>query len=99
MPITSSNPTIKDGVEYPYFGVNLAISPLWTNPEYVGGTVAMRLVPYRMDQNNLVDKLDDADKAVVYLDVFKDAENDPGLASAVTKIMQGIQEFIIVKGL
>lgn len=99
MPITSSNPTIQDGVEYPYYGVNLAISPLWSNPAYVGGTVAMRLVPYRMDQNNQVDKLDTADKAVVYLNVFDDAQSDPGLAAAVTKIMEGIQDFITAKGL
>jgi hypothetical protein len=97
MPITSSNPTIKDGEEYPYFGINLAISPLWTNPSYVGGSVAMQLTPYRMDANNQVDKLSEEAKALVYFNVFE--ENDPALLEAVTTIMGALQKFVIDKQL
>ena len=46
MPIQSTNPIVVDGIEYPYYTVNLAISPLVKETE-VGASVAMRLTPYR----------------------------------------------------
>lgn len=98
MPIVSTNPTIKDGETYPYLGINLAISPAWKGND-VGGSVAMRLTPYRIDNNGEIQKLDDDAKAVVYLDVFIDMQNDPQLANVVTGIMGAIQQFIIDKGL
>lgn len=98
MPIISSNPTIKDGVTYPYLGINLAISPSWKGND-IGGSVAMRLTPYRIDDNGEIQKLDDDAKAVVYLDVFNDIQTDTQLNTAVTGIMAAIQQFIIDKGL
>ncbi len=98
MPITSTVPTIVDGIEYPYLLVNLAISPLLNNDGSIGGSVAMRLTPYRMN-NGLVEQLPDNAKAVSYFDIFKEAQSDPEIASAVNKIMSGLQEFITDKGL
>lgn len=98
MPILSNKPTVVDGIEYPYFLVNLSISPLINSNGSIGGSVAMRLTPYRM-VGNTVEQLPDHAKAVSYLDVFKEAESDPEIASAVSKIMAGLQEFIDDKGL
>lgn len=99
MPIQSTQPTIVDGVEYPYLLVNLAISPLMRPEGGIGASVAMRLTPYRELESGAIEQLPDHAKAVSYFDVFKEAETDPEIASAVSKIMQGIQEFINDKGL
>ena len=98
MPIQSTKPTIVDGVEYPLLLVNLAISPLVKEGGQIGASVAMRLTPYRELDGN-IEQLPDHAKAVSYFDVFKEAETDPEIASAVGKIMEGIQEFINDKGL
>jgi len=99
MPIQASIPIEYNGEQYPYYGVNLAISPKWDSTD-VGGTVAMRLTPYRILQDGTIEKLDEQSKAVVYLDVFLEiAAGDTQLESAVTSIMGAIQQFIIDKGL
>jgi hypothetical protein len=98
MAITSTQPTIVDGVEYPLLLVNLAISPVVHEGGVIGASVAMRLTPYR-DLGGNIEQLPDHAKAVSYFDIFKEAESDPEIASAVTKIMTGLQEFITDKGL
>ena len=98
MAIISTNPTIVDGVEYPLLLVNLAISPVVHQGGVIGASVAMRLTPYR-DLGGNIEQLPDHAKAVSYFDVFKEAESDAEIASAVTKIMTGLQEFINDKGL
>jgi hypothetical protein len=98
MAIISTKPTIVDGVEYPLLLVNLAISPIIHEGGHIGASVAMRLTPYRQI-NDVIEQLPDHAKAVSYFDVFKEAESDPEIASAVTKIMTGLQEFITDKGL
>jgi hypothetical protein len=98
MAITSTQPTIVDGVEYPLLLVNLAISPLVQEGGIIGASVAMRLTPYRQ-VNDVIEQLPDHAKAVSYFDVFKEAETDPEIASAIEKIMTGLQEFINDKGL
>lgn len=98
MAITSTQPTIVDGVEYPYLLVNLAISPVVHEGGNIGASVAMRLTPYR-DLGGNIEQLPDYAKAVSYFDVFKEAESDAEIASAIEKIMTGLQEFITDKGL
>jgi hypothetical protein len=98
MAITSTQPTIVDGVEYPLLLVNLAISPLVQEGGQIGASVAMRLTPYREIPGG-IEQLPEHAKAVSYFDVFKEAETDPEIASAIEKIMTGIQEFINDKGL
>ena len=98
MPLQSTNPTELNGNQYPYLGLNLSISSLW-QPNEVGGSVAMRLIPYRTLEDNSTEKLDDMAKPVVYFDVFKEAQNDPALAHVVGTIMGAIQQFIVDKGL
>ena len=97
MPIQSTQPTIVDGVEYPLLLVNLAISPVVHEGGIIGASVAMRLTPYR-EVGGAIEQLPDHAKAVSYFDVFKEAESDPEIASAIEKIMTGLQEFITDKG-
>ena len=69
MPIQSTNPIVVDGIEYPYYTVNLSISPLVKETE-IGASVAMRLTPYRELEGGASDILQGYDRPVVYLDVF-----------------------------
>lgn len=96
MPIQSTNPIIVDGVEYPYYTVNLAISPLVKDTE-VGASVAMRLTPYRELEGGASDVLQGHDTPVVYLDVF--ASEDTLAETAAYNILGVIQQFVTEKGL
>jgi hypothetical protein len=96
MPVQSTNPIIVDGVEYPYYTINLAISPLVKETE-VGASVAMRLTPYRETETGVLEVLQDHDRPVVYLDVF--ASEDMPAENAAYNILGIIQQFIIEKGL
>lgn len=101
MPIFASQPIQQDGHTYPYYAVNLAVSPLVQ--DHIGGSIALRLTPYReIDpaDGGGFQFLDDQAKSVVYLDVFKDIdEGDTALAQAVYQIMGAIQQFILDKNL
>jgi hypothetical protein len=96
MPIQSTNPIVVDGIEYPYYTVNLAISPLVKETE-VGASVAMRLTPYRELEGGKPDVLQGHDRPVVYLDVF--ASEDMPAETAAYNILGIIQQFINEKGL
>jgi len=72
---------------------------MW-NPTDVGGSVAMRLTPYRILPDGTIENLPDQAKAVVYLDVFTDIANgDSQLGLAVNQIMGAIQQFILDKNI
>ncbi len=96
MPIQSTNPITIDGVEYPYYTVNLSISPLIKDAE-IGASVAMRLTPYRELDGGAPDILQGHDTPVVYMDVF--ASEDMPAETAAYNILGTIQQFIIEKGL
>lgn len=96
MPITSKNPTIVDGVEYPYFLINLAISP-YDAPK--GASVALKLTPYRNLESGTIEQLPEHVKMVSMIDVFEVAETDPIFEKAIAGIMTTLQTFINEKGL
>lgn len=96
MPLISSTPTVIDGVEYPYFLVNLSISP-YNAPE--GASVALRLTPYRNLELGGIEQLPDYAKAVSLLDVFTVAQSDPAFEKAIEGIMTTLQTFINDKNL
>lgn len=96
MPIISTQPTIVDGIEYPYFLINLAISP-YDAPN--GASVALRLTPYRNVEVGGIEQLPDHAKAVSLLDVFAVAESDTAFEKAIEGIMTTLQTFIKEKGL
>ena len=101
MPITISTPIEQNGAIYPYYMINLAISPI--EKEHVGGSVSLRLVPYREKteaEGGGFERLEDQAKSVVFLDVFEQiGAGDVALANAVGSIMGAIQQFINDKNL
>jgi len=98
MPITTTQPINQNGHTYPYLSVNLAVSPLVE--DQIGGSIAMKLTPYREIEEGGFEFLEDQAKNVVYLDVFKDIqEGDMVLGQSVQMIMQAIQLYIDGKGL
>jgi hypothetical protein len=96
MPITSTNPIEVDGNVYPYFMVNLAISPL-VKPTDIGGSVAMRLTPYRLLEDGSSVSLPDNSIPITYMDVFDSEDTDA--INAAMSIMGALQQFIIDKGI
>jgi hypothetical protein len=96
MPITSTNPIVIDGVEYPYFLINLSISP-YDAPN--GASVALRLTPYRNIELGGIEQLPDYAKAVSLLDVFEVAQTDVAFENAIKGIMETLQTFVNEKGL
>jgi hypothetical protein len=96
MPITSTNPIEVDGIEYPYFMVNLAISPL-VKPTDVGGTVAMLLTPYRVLQDGSSESLSNNALQFTYMDIFE--SDDAQALEATFTIMGALQKFITDKNI
>ncbi len=96
MPITSNNPIEVDGNVYPYFMINLAISPL-VKPTDIGGSVAMKLTPYRVLEDGSSESLPDNSTAVTYMDVFESGDADA--INAAATIMGALQTFINEKNL
>jgi hypothetical protein len=96
MPITSTNPIEVDGIEYPYFMINLAISPL-VKPTDIGASVAMRLTPYRVLEDGSSVSLPDNSTPITYMDVFE--SGDAAATTATFTIMGALQQFIIDKSL
>lgn len=101
MPITATTPLQHNGKEYPYYTVTLAISPLVK--DYIGGSVALKLTPYREkteEEGGGFELVDDAAVSQVFLDVFKTIEEgDMILGGAVQGIMTAVQTYIIQKGI
>lgn len=96
MPIQSTNPIEVDGIVYPYFMINLAISPL-VKPTEIGGSVAMRLTPYRVLEDGSSDSLQDNSIPITYMDVFESGDTDA--INAAATIMGALQQFITDKNL
>lgn len=96
MPITSNKPIEVDGNIYPYFMVNLAISPL-VKPTDIGASVAMRLTPYRLLEDGSSVSLPDNSIPITYMDVFDSGDTDAIQAAAT--IMGALQTFINEKSL
>ena len=96
MPITSNNPIEVDGTEYPYFMINLAISPL-VKPTDIGASVAMKLTPYRVLEDGSSESLPDNSIPITYMDVFE--SGDANAINAAATIMGALQTFINEKNL
>jgi hypothetical protein len=98
MAISTNQPVERDGQTYDLLGINLAMSPLW-KPNGVGVSIACRLVPFRLGEDDVPEHLDDAAQAVVYGDAAQDAAGDPALAEFLRAIEAAGQAFIDAKGL
>ena len=98
MALKTNQPVVKDESTYDKYGVNLALSPMWRT-DGVGVSIAVRLTPYRVDENGTPDHLDNEARAVVYGDATQDAATDPDLAQFLSAIEAAGQAFIDAKGL
>ena len=97
MKIKAKNPTIKDGIEYPYYAVSMSMSPLW-KPN-IGASVAIRLTPFRELEDGSFDILKNQPKAISLLDIFEVADGDPHFEAAITDIMGALQTLVDNKNL
>jgi hypothetical protein len=97
MKINSKNPVIKDGVEYPYLAVSLAMSPLW-KPN-LGASVAIRFTPFRELQDGTYESLTDEPKAISLLDIFETAQGDPAFEDAIQGMLKTLQDLVDKKEL
>ena len=98
MALYTNQPIEIDGLVYDKYGANLALSPMW-RADGVGVSIAVRLTPYRIDENGTPDHLDAEARAVVYGDATQDAAADPDLAAFLQAIEAAGQAFIDAKGL
>lgn len=98
MPLITDNPaTDEQDHEYPNLLTSLAIQGRVVGQDIVA-SVALKGVPYRFDENGDI-VVHNSRRAFVTQDAFADAQNDPVLAQAVSKIMAAIQEFYTLKGM
>jgi len=97
MKIKSTKPTIKNGVEYPYFAVSLSMSPLW-KPN-LGASVAIRFTPFRELENGTYQSLHNDSKAISLLDIFETAQGDPVFEDAIQGMLKTLQDLINKKEL
>lgn len=96
MALRSNSPIVKDGIEYPFFLLNLSISPM-IGTHSIGGSVAMKLTPYRVLENGTFEMLPEKAIPFSYMDVFQTDDSD--LLKAVITIMGGVQQFITDKNI
>ena len=94
MPLISTNPLIIDGIEYPYYLVNLTIAP-YEEPK--GASVELRFTPYRMQGEQIVMQ-PEYSNVMAELDILQVADIDPAVEKAVEGIMSTLQQFIDDKG-
>ena len=92
MKLTSTKPTIIDGVEYPFLAVTFAMSPLWKPG--LGASVAIRFTPFRELEDGTFESLPDQPKAISLLDIFETAQGDPALEDAIQGFMGTLQTLI-----
>jgi hypothetical protein len=90
MALVSKNPIVVDGIEYPFYALNLAVSPL-VKETSIGGSVSMKLTPYRYDEDGKIDLLEQS-RSQLYLDVF--TSGDAIGIECATDVMTAIQKFI-----
>lgn len=97
MKLISSQPTIVNGVEYPYLAVSLSMSPLWKPG--LGASVAIRFTPFRELEDGTFESLLEQPKAISLLDIFESAQGDPAFEDAIKGIMGTLQTLIDAKKL
>lgn len=92
MALLNPQPTVINGISYPFLDVSLAMSTR-ENGEGMTLSVVVSLTPYRQLEYG-VEKLLDAQKVFVWGDAFEQAVADPGLAEFLNAIQEAGQTFI-----
>jgi len=93
--MTASNPLQIDGKSYDKFSLNLAISGRYLGDGSSDANVAMRLVPTRIENGEVIT----ADEAAIGIVLGSLAGSDEATQQAVGAIQAALQDYITAKGL
>jgi len=91
----SSKPITLEGIPYPFFSVNLAITTSFVNGEFEANA-AMRLVPTRIDENGQTITSEENSKHTL-VGTVKELSGPE--FDAMQKIYNAVQEYIVLKNL
>jgi len=93
--MTASTPLQIDGKSYDRYSLNLAITGKYNGDGSTDAQVAMRLVPTRVENGEVITA--DAEAKGIALGSL--AGSDEATQQAVTSIQTALQQFILSKGL
>jgi hypothetical protein len=93
--MTASNPLQIDGKTYPKYSLNLAITGKYNGDGSSDANVAMRLVPTRIENGEVIT----ADEAAIGIALGSLAGSDEATQQAVAAIQTALQAYIQAKGL
>jgi hypothetical protein len=93
--MTATTPIEIDGKQYDKFSLNLAISGRYLGDGSSDANVAMRLVPTRIEDGEVIT----ADEAAIGISLGTLAGSDEATQQAVGAIQAALQTYITAKGL
>jgi hypothetical protein len=93
--MNASSPIEINGIEYPKFSLNLAITGKYNGDGSTDANVAMRLVPTRIEDGEVIT----ADEAAIGIALGSLAGSDEATQQAVGAIQAALQAYIQAKGL
>ena len=93
--MNASNPITLDGKQYDKFSLNLAITGKYNGDGSSDANVAMRLVPTRIENGEVLT----ADEAAIGIALGSLAGSDAATQQAVGAIQAALQAYIEAKGL
>ena len=93
--MNASSPIEINGIQYPKFSLNLAITGKYNGDGSTDANVAMRLVPTRIENGEVLI----ADEAAIGIVLGSLAGSDAATQQAVGAIQSALQTYISAKGL
>jgi hypothetical protein len=93
--MNATNPLQIDGKTYPKLSLNLAISGRYLGDGSSDANVAMRLVPTRLENGEVIT----ADESAIGIALGSLAGSDEATQQAVGSIQAALQSYIAAKGL
>lgn len=93
--MNASSPITIDGIEYPKYSLNLAITGKYNGDGSTDANVAMRLVPTRIENGEVLT----ADESAIGIVLGSLAGADADTQQAVGAIQSALQSYIQAKGL
>jgi len=93
--MNASNPIVIDGKQYPKYSLNLAITGKYLADGSTEANVAMRLVPTRIENGEVIT----ADEAAIGIALGTLFGSDEATQQAVGAIQSALQAYITLKGL
>ena len=93
--MNATNPIQIDGKQYDKFSLNLAITGRYLGDGSSDANVAMRLVPTRVENGEVIT----ADEAAIGIALGSLAGSDEATQQAVASIQAALQAYITAKGL